>query len=66
MNTIPLFQMYWDQQDINNVISSIEKGMNWAIDENIVEFESKIAEYIGTEFCTTSIQGPPLCTRSFI
>lgn len=47
---IPLFKIYWDEQDIEKVTSVIKKGMYWAIGPEVREFERKVAEYIGTEY----------------
>ena len=47
MQNIPLFKIYWDDQDIEKVTSVIKKGMYWAIGPEIREFESLVAEYVG-------------------
>jgi len=46
---IPLFKIYWDQDDIDAMGSSIKQGMNWALGPNIEKFEKLIAQYIGTK-----------------
>jgi len=45
---IPLFKIYWDEEDIKMVNKSIQRGMFWAIGPNIDEFERIIADYAGT------------------
>lgn len=46
---IPLFKIYWDEEDIKNVTEAIKAGMNWATGPNVVKFEERIASYVGTE-----------------
>lgn len=47
---IPLFKIYWDEQDVEKVTSVIKRGMYWAIGPEVREFERKVAEYVGTEY----------------
>jgi perosamine synthetase len=47
---IPLFKIYWDQDDIEAMSNSIKQGMNWALGPNIEEFERLIAQYLGTKY----------------
>jgi len=54
---IPLFKMYWDEDDVNTVSATIRSGMNWAVGENVTQFEEEIAEYIGTKYCLTFNSG---------
>jgi perosamine synthetase len=54
---IPLFKMYWDEDDVNSVSETIRSGMNWAVGENVSQFEKEIADYIGTEYCLTFNSG---------
>ncbi len=46
---IPLFKIYWDENDIKAVTTALERGMNWACGPNIEKFEKQIAEYLGVE-----------------
>ncbi len=48
---VPLFKMYWDQDDIDTVTTALRSGMNWAVGSNVTQFENEIAEYIGTKYC---------------
>jgi perosamine synthetase len=57
MWNIPLFKMFWDQDDIDTVSAALSSGMNWAVGGNVAEFERKIAEYIGTKYCLTFNSG---------
>src|SRR6056297_3652661 len=46
----PLFDIYWDQKEIDYVKDVITRGSYWATGPEIREFESKIAEYIGIKY----------------
>lgn len=54
---IPLFRIYWDEQDVETVVSAIRAGMNWAIGPNVQEFEKMLAEYVGTKHAVTFNSG---------
>jgi len=54
---IPLFKMYWDEDDISQVNAAIKSGMNWALGPQIPTFEKMIADYIGTDYCLTFNSG---------
>ena len=47
---IPLFKIYWDEEDIKIVNKAIQRGMFWAIGPNIEKFEDMVAQYIGTKY----------------
>lgn len=54
---IPLFKMYWDQDDIDTVNIALRSGMNWAVGSNVTQFENELANYIGTQYCLTFNSG---------
>lgn len=54
---IPLFKIYWDESDVESVNNCIRSGMYWAEGPSIQEFESLIADYIGTKYCVTFNSG---------
>lgn len=54
---IPLFKIYWDQGDIDQVSEVIRSGMNWATGPKVQEFETKIAEFVGTKYAVTFNSG---------
>jgi len=54
---IPLFKMYWDEEDIAQVSASLKTGMNWALGPQIPAFENLLADYIGTKYCLTFNSG---------
>jgi len=47
---IPLFKIYWDNEDIETVTEAIQRGMSWAIGPNIERFELMLAEYVGVKY----------------
>jgi len=47
---IPLFKIYWDQEDIESVTEIIKRGSYWATGPEIKKFEERIAEYVGTRY----------------
>ncbi|MBP1908193.1 DegT/DnrJ/EryC1/StrS family aminotransferase [Methanolobus bombayensis] len=54
---IPLFKIFWDESDIENVSNSIKSGMSWAEGPDIQEFERLIADFISTKYCVTFNSG---------
>lgn len=54
---IPLFKIYWDEDDIEMVSSSIRRGMNWAAGPFIPEFEKLFAEYLGVKYAVAFSNG---------
>jgi perosamine synthetase len=47
---VPLFKIYWDDNDIERVTSVIKKGAYWAIGPEIKEFEKRVADYVGVKY----------------
>ena len=45
---IPLFEIYWAEEDVEAVTEAIKAGMNWATGPNVVKFEDRIVSYVGT------------------
>lgn len=54
---IPLFKIYWNDLDVENVSNCIKSGMYWAEGSVIQEFEELIADYIGINYCVTFNSG---------
>lgn len=54
---IPLFKIYWDDEDIKMVNDAIRQGMFWAIGSNIKGLEEMISEYVGTKHAVTFNSG---------
>src|SRR3972149_4137084 len=54
---IPLFKIYWDDNDVESVSDAIKKGMFWAIGPDNEAFEEKIAKYTGSQYSLTFNSG---------
>ena len=54
---VPLFKIYWDQDDINSVNEIIKSGEYWADGKKIQEFEDEIAKYIGVKYAVSFNSG---------
>lgn len=54
---IPLFKIYWDNDDVTAIEDVISSGMNWATGENTAGFEREISGYIGSPYCLTFNSG---------
>jgi len=54
---IPLFKIYWDEEDVEMVKEAIQRGMSWAIGPNIEKFERTLSEYIGTKYAVVFNSG---------
>jgi len=55
--TYPLFDIYWDENDIEKVIGVIRRGSYWATGPEIKNFEEKLTEYFGVEYAVTFNSG---------
>ncbi len=47
---VPLYKIYWDEEDVNHVLEVIMQGSYWAIGPNIEKFETMLAEYVGKKY----------------
>jgi perosamine synthetase len=54
---IPLFKVYWDEEDIKKVSDAMKTGMNWATGPQVQEFERLISEYVGTRYAVVFNSG---------
>lgn len=54
---IPLFKIWWTDDDINRVNSVIRRGMQWAIGPEITEFENKVCQYLGVKYAVAVNSG---------
>ena len=54
---IPLFKIYWDEEDVRIVSDAIKAGMNWATGPNVGKFEELIASYVCTKYALTFNSG---------
>ena len=53
----PLFDIYWDDKDIESVSNVIKRGSYWAIGPEIQEFEENLGEYLGIDYVVTFNSG---------
>ena len=54
---IPLFKIYWDDEDIETVKEAIQRGMFWAIGPNVEKFEEMLSHYVGTKYAVAFNSG---------
>lgn len=54
---IPLFKIYWDDDDLKHVNKEIESGMNWAVGPQVPEFEQLLADEINSKYAVTFNSG---------
>jgi len=54
---IPLFKIYNDYEDVRAITDVVKSGMNWAIGDEVAEFEQAIADYIGTKYAVVFNSG---------
>lgn len=54
---IPLFKTYWEKDDIDAITRVIKRGTYWATGPEIDEFEKRIAEFVGTNYCVSFNSG---------
>jgi len=54
---LPLYKIYSDDEDVNLVTKIVKRGERWAIGPEIEEFENKIKNYVGTDYCLTLNSG---------
>jgi dTDP-4-amino-4,6-dideoxygalactose transaminase len=57
LNNIPLFKIFWDNNDLEKVAATLKKGANWAIGPEVEEFETAIANYLGVKYAVTLNSG---------
>lgn len=54
---VPLYKIYWDQEDLNNVIGVIKQGSYWATGPNIQKFEGLVSEYLERKYAVAFNSG---------
>ncbi|AGB38928.1 DegT/DnrJ/EryC1/StrS family aminotransferase [Natronococcus occultus] len=54
---IPLFEIAWDERDVQNAIDSITRGSYWANGPYVEEFENGLERYLGVEHAVTVNSG---------
>ncbi|KKN24014.1 hypothetical protein LCGC14_0899120 [marine sediment metagenome] len=53
----PLFDIYWDNEDIEAVTKVIKRGSYWAIGPEIREFEKRLQDYLNSNYVVTFNSG---------
>ncbi|MFX1391973.1 MAG: DegT/DnrJ/EryC1/StrS family aminotransferase [Promethearchaeota archaeon] len=53
----PLFDIYWDEDDVNKVLSVIKRGSYWAVGPEIREFEKELENYFDVKYAVTFNSG---------
>ncbi|MGV8175955.1 MAG: DegT/DnrJ/EryC1/StrS family aminotransferase [Methanothrix sp.] len=54
---IPLFRIYWDDEDIAGVNSVLKRGGYWAAGPEVSEFERELAGYFGSKYAVAFNSG---------
>ena len=54
---VPMYRVFVDESDISYASKVIKRGMSWAIGPEIEEFESKLAKYVGCDYCVAFNSG---------
>jgi perosamine synthetase len=54
---IPLFKIFWDEEDVKAVTEAIKKGMFWATGPEVEEFEKEISGYLGVRYAVAFNSG---------
>lgn len=54
---IPLFEIYWEIDDIQSISRVIKRGNYWTTGPETVQLEQKIAEYTGAKYALTFNSG---------
>jgi len=54
---VPLYKILVDNDDIKSITSTIKRGMHWAEGPEIEEFEKKLADYLGVNYCVMMNSG---------
>lgn len=54
---VPLYKVFWDEEDAEAVSRVIRRGAYWAIGPEIAEFEQSVASYIGSKYAVAFNSG---------
>ena len=54
---IPLFDIYWDDNDINVISRIIKRGSYWAIGPEVREFEQQLETYLNLSYAVAFNSG---------
>jgi perosamine synthetase len=48
--SIPLYRIFWDEEDVKGVAGVIRRGFYWSSGPLVQEFEGKISEFVGRRY----------------
>ena len=54
---IPLFKIFWNENDIKAIEKIIRSGMSWCVGKEIEEFENALKDYLDAKYCLTFNSG---------
>ncbi|MCR4393758.1 MAG: DegT/DnrJ/EryC1/StrS family aminotransferase [Dehalococcoidales bacterium] len=54
---IPLFNIYWDEEDLAQVSRVIRRGTYWTCGPDVTAFENSISRYLGCRYCVAFNSG---------
>lgn len=54
---IPLFEVYWEEDDIASVAKVIKRGSYWATGPEIEKLEKEVAKFVGTKYALSFNSG---------
>jgi len=54
---IPLYKVYWDEEDVEMVTKVIKRGTYWTTGPEVEEFEKTVADYVGVKYGVTFNSG---------
>ena len=63
---IPLYKIYTDDEDIEIITKIVRRGSDWAIGPEIEEFENKIKNYVGVDYCVALNSGTSALYASYL
>lgn len=63
---LPLYKIYTDDEDVQQITKIIKRGTQWAIGPEIEEFENKIKEYVGCDYCVSLNSGTSALHATFL
>jgi len=54
---VPLYKVFWDEEDLEATAKVIKRGTFWAVGPEIEEFEKAVAEYVGKKYAVAFNSG---------
>jgi len=63
---IPLYKVYTDDEDLSLITRIVKRGSQWALGPEIEEFEKKIKDYVGCDYCLTLNSGTSALHATFL